>query len=113
MKRPLLAAAALITVISGANATADGCAIVTRTPDGFLNLRELPTAPSAVVMRLLPGELLNIDDAGCEKKGNLEICQDDPLWTHVTGVPRLERKDRPLLRGWVSARYIKTVECED
>jgi acyl CoA:acetate/3-ketoacid CoA transferase beta subunit len=36
----------------GANATADGCAVVLKTPDGFLNLRKAPTTSSEVVAKL-------------------------------------------------------------
>jgi hypothetical protein len=33
-------------------ATADGCAVVLKTPDGFLNLRRTPTTGSEVVAKL-------------------------------------------------------------
>jgi hypothetical protein len=109
----LLAVVVIIFAVS-ARATADGCAVVLRTPDGFLSLRKLPTADSTAVARLLPGEMLDIDDLACQKQGNLSICRgDDVTWMHVTGVPRLERKGRARLSGWVRGKYVKTVECDD
>src|SRR4029077_20170472 len=55
----LLAVAVIVLAVS-AHATADGCAVVLRTPDGFLSLRKLPTADSTAVARLLPGEMLDL-----------------------------------------------------
>jgi hypothetical protein len=109
----LLAVAVIVLAVS-AHATADGCAVVLRTPDGFLSLRKLPTADSTAVARLLPGEMLDIDDLACQKQANLSICRtDDVTWMHVTGVPRLERKGRSRVSGWVRGKYVKSVECAD
>jgi hypothetical protein len=58
MKRLLLIATALLALTSEADAGADGCAVVLRTPDGFLNLRYEPKMGSIIVGRLKPGELI-------------------------------------------------------
>ena len=52
----LIAGTALLASTSGANAYADGCAIVLKTPDGFLNLRKAPKMDSKIVGRLKPGQ---------------------------------------------------------
>src|SRR5262249_27439350 len=109
MKASLLIATALAaSVPSAADATADGCAVVMRTPDGFLNLRKLPTADSAVVARLFPGAMLDIDDMDCQKQGNPSVCRNDDVpWMHVTGVPRLKRKGRTQVSGWVRGKHVR------
>jgi hypothetical protein len=43
---------------SRANAYADGCAVVLKTPDGFLNLHKEPKMGSKIVRRLKPGQLI-------------------------------------------------------
>jgi hypothetical protein len=58
----MLLAGALSLVSIQAYACADGpaCAVVTKTPDGFLNLRRAPTAKAPVVTKLRPGDRLYI-----------------------------------------------------
>lgn len=90
MKKLALIALVLASTASVANATADGCAVVLRTPDGFLNLRKAPMMGSAVIARLKPGEQFGIDSATCETEGTLSICNES--WVHVISVPRLDGK---------------------
>ncbi|UPK03075.1 SH3 domain-containing protein [Bradyrhizobium sp. 170] len=96
-----------------ATATADGCAVVLKTPDGFLALRKAPTANAEIVARLKEGEKLDVDTAQCETRADLSICGKGTRWTHVTSIPRLDGKQSATpTRGWVSDRYIKWFPCE-
>ena len=54
-KSLLLYAAAVLALTGTANATTEGCAIVRKTPDGFLNMRYQPGMGSVIVGRLKPG----------------------------------------------------------
>jgi hypothetical protein len=103
--RTLAIAIALALASHGAGATADGCATILRTPDGFLNLRAAPMMGSKVVARLKPGDRLSISSATCETRGSLSICNEDG-WTRVDGVG-----DNPR-RGWVATRFLKFIECD-
>jgi hypothetical protein len=52
----LLTAAALIAALTvPAVATTESCAIVRKTPDGFLNMRYQPKMGAVIVGRLKPG----------------------------------------------------------
>jgi hypothetical protein len=114
VKKFLLMGLMLAVLATPAHATASGCAVVLRTPDGFLNLRAEPRVDSKIVARLKPGEILDISDANCEVRGKLSICNESGDWTKVDAVPRLDRnRTSNLHRGWVGSKFIKFVECED
>jgi hypothetical protein len=125
--------AALLLATGTAHATADGCAVVLKTRDGFLNLRKDPSMRARIVARLKPGKIIYVDDLRCDV---LSHCDNEGGWAHVTGVPasrecgikylgdRLENQldyERCLKRaglrddqtqGWVGTRFIVNVECE-
>jgi hypothetical protein len=48
----------LFCLVRSVNATEDGCAVVLKTPDGFLNLRKAPTTKSDIVKQLKQGDFL-------------------------------------------------------
>jgi len=75
-------------------ATADGCAVVLKTPDGFLNLRDRPMMRSKIITRLKPGQWLGI--------GKSEV----DGWTMITSIG-----DRDV-QGWVNSRFIVSIDCE-
>ena len=102
----------LVMVSQGANATADGCAVVLKTPDGFLNLRKAPTTSAEIVAKLKQGDVLNVDTAQCETRGDLSVCSKGTRWTHVTSVPRLDGKSSTLTQGWVRDRYVQWFSCD-
>jgi hypothetical protein len=112
MNKYLIVAALMLGVATAAHATADGCAVVRKTPDGFLNLRELPMASAPIVGKVLFNDLLYISDATCEKKGTLTACNDEgwtkveAKWTKQTG--RIKWVD---LSGWVATRFLDFDEC--
>ena len=116
MKHLAIAALALALALAttAAHATADGCAVVRKTPDGFLSLRQAPTAKALAIAKLKPGWPLSVDSATCETSGKISICGGNK-WTHVTGVWPLDGVDcgNTCTRGWVATRYVKFVECLD
>jgi hypothetical protein len=95
----LMSITALFLATGAAHATADGCSVVLRTPDGFLNLRTLPKMGTRIIARLKPGSIIYND----EKTEN--------GWTHVTGIPWGNSRIRPVI-GWTKSRFIVTVNCE-
>jgi hypothetical protein len=115
-------AAGVLVVISifglarSVNATEDGCAVVLKTPDGFLNMRRAPTMKSDIVTQLKQGDFLYVDTAGCETAGTLSICDEgNPRrWTHVTSVRRIDGKDaQTFTKGWVSDQYVQWFHCDE
>jgi hypothetical protein len=96
--------AALFLATGAAHATADGCAVVLRTPDGFLSLREAPSMKAKIIARLKPGEIIDVTDLSCP---GFSDCDNKGGWTHVSGVPRLNGTN-----GWVGTRFIVSVACE-
>ena len=59
----LLTAAALIAALTvPAVATTESCAIVRKTPDGFLNMRYQPKMGSVIVGGLKPGDEVLVHD---------------------------------------------------
>jgi hypothetical protein len=133
MKLLLSGIAALFLATGAAHATADGCAVVLKTPDGFLNLRKAPSMKARIVARLIPGAIIYTTDLACPR---LSHCDNEGEWTHVSDVPdsrtfatkylgdRLENQldyERCLKRvglrddqtsGWVGTRFIVNVDCE-
>jgi hypothetical protein len=112
----VLAVISIFCLARSVNATEDGCAVVLKTPDGFLNLRKAPTTKSDIVTQLKQGDFLYVDTTRCETKGNLSICDEDnpPRWTHVTSARRIDGKDaRTFTQGWVSDQYVQWFRCEE
>jgi hypothetical protein len=136
MKAAIIAGCVVLSVLCaapGAHATADGCAVVKRTSDGFVNLRKDPSMRARIVARLKPGQIVYVDDLACAPMAH---CDNEGGWTHVTGVPasrecatkymgdRLDNQldyERCLKRaglrddqtvGWVGTRFIAHVDCE-
>jgi uncharacterized protein YraI len=104
MTKLLVAITILMAVSSSAMATADGCAVVLRTPDGFLALRKGPGTQYPIITRLKPGDSLYADDKPCSDKN--PACG----WTHITGRP-----GKPLnWDGWVLLKYVKIMgDCPE
>ena len=97
-----LAALALALIPSHACATADWCAVVRWSPDGFTNLREGPGVAFRVLGKLRPGDLIEVDTRRCYK----DTCPSG--WVHVTFSPRTHLSD-----GWISERWIQQVGCPE
>ena len=98
MKKTLLTGIVALLLATGtAHATEDGCAVVLKTPDGFLNVRTEPNARSRILKRFKPGEIIGTD-----------IVSEDRRWERTW----FERKGGSFVRGWVRNRFILNVECE-
>jgi len=104
MKKFLIALAMTVALVATqAHATADGCSVVLRTPDGFLNVRAKPNARSRILKRLKPGEIILTDTARREDSG------PPYRWDH-TYVSQIA-PGRPLW-GWVRNRYIVNLDAD-
>ena|SRR6516165_889215 len=103
MKKLFLTSIATLFLVTGtAHATEDGCAVVLKTPDGFLNVRAQANARSHILKRLRPGQVIYTDTAGGDG-------DEKRYWTHVY----LEYA-RPRPRwGWVRNRFIIEINCDD
>lgn len=101
----------LSVLSSAAEATADGCAQVAETPDGFLALRTGPARAFEEVSRLRPGDRLWVDTATCAQVGKTSAC--DPRWVHVTSVRRIDNGSGGYTQGWAHRRYLRFHDCED
>src|SRR5262245_35911337 len=96
----LIGIAALFLATGAAHATLDGCAVVLRTSDGFLNVRAAPKMGARIIARLKPGSFIYADSKS-----------DGTLWMHITAIPRGSSEIRPV-SGWVGRRFIEPIACE-
>jgi hypothetical protein len=104
MKRLFLTSVAALFLATGAaHATEDFCAVVLKTPDGFLALREGPSTRFKMITKLHRGDFLLADTGGTLS----------PKWTHVIGVPRIDSGDAHYTRGFVYRRYIQEFLCPE
>ncbi len=90
-----------------ARATADGCAVVTPTPDGFLSVRSGPHVSFKEFMRLAPHQYIVIDDRRGDTAGR---------WWHVTGLLDRDRSGRLVfsrpIEGWAHSSYLRDIPCD-
>jgi hypothetical protein len=99
-----------------ANATSDFCAVVLKTSDGFLYLRQSPGAQFKIIARLFRGDLFYADTATCETIDGISICDDRNQWTHVISVPRIDgplKEAKTFTHGWVNRQYTQEFRCDD
>jgi hypothetical protein len=110
MKRVFLASVAALFLTTGtAHAVYDDCAVVLRTPDGFLALREKPSAKSKIILKLQRSEVLNLNKntlrfMGQEKKSK--------QWIAASVVRYFEDGEEDF-DGYVSRKYIQQFKCPD
>jgi hypothetical protein len=96
--------------VSHGHATADGCALVLRTPDDHLNIRRGPKATTGIVGFLFQGDTIVIDSATCDIVDGEEICSDGS-WVRVRETD--EERKRQVTVGWVATKYIKEFDCSE
>jgi hypothetical protein len=101
----LIMAAALFLTTGAAHATGpDNCAVVSKTPDGFLNVREAPTMKSKIIAKIHPADVVYADAYEC---GITDGC-DIKNWTHIASVLRSSGPNKPqALRGWVATKFLE------
>ena len=112
----MLAVASITPSSKIAKATADGCAVVLKTPDGFLSLRDGPGMRFKVLEKLRQGDVLYIDTVECSAISGTMVCGNPKEWTHVNTVPRLDgpiEEAKKFTQGWVASKYIQWFECSE
>jgi hypothetical protein len=98
----LLTAAALIAALTvPAAATTESCAIVRKTPDGFLTMRYQPKMGAVIVGRLKPGEHVLVHDETVPPQsrgrwarlalGNYKFAYARTLYLHLGACERADR----------------------
>jgi hypothetical protein len=106
IRKALIITSVSAALTTGAAATEDFCAVVLKTPDGFLALREGPGTKFKVKARLRRGDVLYADSRGCI----YGVCDEMGRWVYVNHVPRLDgnlEKARHLTQGWVVRRFVQ------
>lgn len=95
--------ASVLSATSAAYATADGCAVVVRTRDGFLAVRAGPGTRWEEIDRLRPGQIILTNHVS-----------DYPYagqWWRIGGVmDSIGDTPRPL-HGWVYSGYLTPINC--
>jgi hypothetical protein len=109
---------ALLLTTAPALATETGCAVVLKTPDGFLNMREGPGARFDVTARLLSGDFLYFGTEQCSNLRGRRVCNDDRFsWTYVDSIPKFDKGPdgtvKTATHGWVSTRYLQFFDCPE
>ena len=79
------------------------CALVLKTPDGFLALREEPGTHGKMIAKLYEGDTLELDFAH-----PVEYADKLTTWSSARTGPR----GTDYLSGWVSNRYIRKFRCK-
>src|SRR5262245_37372107 len=99
MRKILLTGVAALLMAISAHATEnpDMCAVVLKTPDGFLALRTKPEPKSKMMSKLFPGQVWRVDIDKYRSKN----------WIYVEGL--VENSER--LDGWVYSKYIQSFVC--
>jgi hypothetical protein len=89
-------------------ATEIGCAVVLKTPDGFVNLREGPGTQYKVIAKLYPGDFIYVGTELCDAGR----CTDERhSWGHVVEIPRLKNLGANI--GWVNSSFIQLADCPE
>jgi hypothetical protein len=94
---PTGVAALLMAISAHATENPNMCAVVLKTPDGFLALRTKPESKSKMMSKLFPGQVLRVDIDKYRSKN----------WIYVEGL--VENSER--LDGWVYSKYIQSFAC--
>jgi hypothetical protein len=120
----LTGAAALFLATGTAHATEDFCVEVTKTPDGFLALREGPGTQFKMIAKLKPGYPLDADTAGAASECSTfaaggEQTPETPIEMarYERCMKRAEKWTRVWIAGrrsaWVYNKYTKPRDCPE
>jgi hypothetical protein len=112
----IMVAAGITFGASSVHATEDFCAVVLKTPDGFLALRDGPGPRFKMKVRLHQGDFLDANSRSCTIGNNSQICDTKRQWTYITSVRRIdgpEVKAKHFTGGWVSTKFIKGFACPE
>lgn len=99
----ILAFGLLTSSASSLHAVVDGCAVVLRTPTGFLAVRAGPGQSNREIHRLYPGQIIvtnHISDGPYAGK-----------WWRISGFMQSIGDSEQPLQGWVYSRYLTPANC--
>ena len=105
MTKLLIALATTVALGSVAHAGSPVCAVVLKTSDGFLALRDGPGVKHRLLKKLPRGEKLNMWEPG---DSAWESAKRD-AWVKVV----YDADIHGGTIGWVSSRYIQTFDCDE
>ena len=108
--RALFLAACVSTIATRVQATEDFCAVVLKTPDGFLALRGGPGTRFDVRARLKQGDVLFADTRSCVID-HPDICDEKLEWTYVYSVRHEGHEVKQ--QGWVARQFIQEFICPE
>src|SRR5262245_49201256 len=106
MKKVLVALAMTVALVGPAAASSPVCAVVLKTSDGFLALRDGPGVKHRLLKKLRRGERLNMWEPG---DNAWEKAKHD-AWVKVVYSCEVHGCDA---EGWVSTKNIQTFDCDD
>src|SRR5262245_50986564 len=109
MNKMLLAGAALLAMSMSTHATESYCAVVLKTRDGWLNLRDGPGTNFKVVTKLYEGDLIDVNTVECIELSGGKMACGKHEWTFVFHVPRIGGD----IGGWVRNKYIQSFACRE
>lgn len=119
MKRLFLTTLIVLSPIIQANATQTWCAVVnTNVPGNELNMRGGPGTEYPTLVKLRPGEYIEIDTGRCSERFNAQravvgrVCiRTESRWAFVENVPSFGEGTREQLGGWINTQFVTQVTC--
>jgi hypothetical protein len=83
-------------------ATNTFCAVIEKTADGFVNLREGPGSQHKIVGKVLPSNLLWVATEQCRSDFGQELCDPTGRWVFVERVFSLTPAPSSPYKGWIN-----------
>lgn len=109
--RTIAIVALVAALATPALATEDFCAVVLKTPDGFLAMRSGPGMRFPIKMKLKQGDVLYADTRKCVI-GRPNICDDSGTWVYVYAVQNVDAK-ADKVEGWIAGAFVQTFLCPE
>jgi len=94
-----------------ASATETFCAVIERTDDGFVTVREGPAANYSARGMLVPSDQLWMDTRHCRSDFGREFCDEKGAWLFVERVFPNGDPSRSKIKGWVNSHFIRQIGC--
>jgi uncharacterized protein YraI len=95
----------LAAPMTSAKATADGCAVVLRTNDGFLAVRAGPGTQYREIMRIFPGQIVITSHVS-------DLNYAGPWWRIGAIIEVMGQPERRIEGyGWVHSGFLTNVNC--
>lgn len=113
IRRLLLLLAFTSCLPQPADATNSYCAVIERTSDNFVSLRNGSGVAFSERGRAMLSDLLWIATERCRDDFGLNLCDERGKWVFVEEVVRSDRALRSGVKGWAKASLIRQVACAD